>query len=72
MKEKKITYITQQILLHMGSHSRTANSNSNIPVLVRPKNVMLKSIGKEAKKEKVFLYHEVGPDVTVLTTHTPK
>lgn len=56
-RKKKITHISQQIHLHMGSHSRTANSNSTIPVLARPKNAMLKLAGKEGKKEKVFLYH---------------
>lgn len=33
---------------------------------------MLKSAGKKAKKDKVFLYREVGPSAMALTTHAPK
>lgn len=56
----------------MGSHSSTANPNSNIPVLVRPKNATLKSAGKETKKEKVFFYCEAGPSAMALAAHAPK
>lgn len=47
----------------MGSCSRTANSNSNIPVLVRPKIVMLRLA---EKIKNVFLYCEVGPGAMAL------
>lgn len=58
-KRKKIPCISQQTFLHMGSYSRTANSNSNIPVLVRPKIAMLRLAEKKVKN--IFLYYEVGP-----------
>lgn len=58
-KKKKEFHVFHNTLLHMGSCSRTPNSNSNIPVLVRSKIAMLRLAEKKIKN--VFLYCEIGP-----------